>query len=34
MYKVNSQIFKAIELDTTQQEERYFVIDDTILAKL
>jgi len=34
MYKINSQIFKAIELDNTPQEERYFVIDDTILAKL
>ena len=34
MYKINSQIFKAIELDNTPQKERYFVIDDTILAKL
>jgi len=34
MHKANSQIFKAIELDKTPQEERYFVIDDTILAKL
>jgi len=34
MYKANSQIFKAIELDNTPQEDRYFVIDDTILAKL
>ncbi len=34
MYKINNQIFKAIELDNTPQEERYFVIDDTILAKL
>jgi hypothetical protein len=34
MYKVNSQIFKAIELDNIPQEERYFVIDDTTLAKL
>ena len=34
MYKINSQIFKAIELDNTPPEERYFVIDDTILAKL
>ena len=34
MYKVNRQIFKAIELDNIPQEERYFVIDDTILAKL
>ena len=34
MYKVNSRIFRVIELDKTPQEERYFVIDDTILAKL
>jgi hypothetical protein len=34
MHKVNSQIFEAIELNNTPQEERYFVIDDTILAKL
>jgi len=34
MYKINSQIFKTIKLDDTPQEERYFVIDDTILAKL
>jgi hypothetical protein len=34
MYKANSQIFKAIEIDNTPQQERYFVIDDTILAKL
>ena len=34
MYKINNQIFNAIELDNTPQEERYFVIDDTMLAKL
>ena len=34
MYKINNEIFKAIELDKTPQEERYFVIDDTIFAKL
>jgi hypothetical protein len=34
MYKTNSQIFKAIKLEKTPQQERYFVIDDTILAKL
>lgn len=34
MYKVNRQIFKAIDLDNTPQAERFFVIDDTILAKL
>jgi hypothetical protein len=34
MYKSNSQIFKGIELDKTPQQQRYFVIDDTILAKL
>ena len=33
LYKTNSQIFKAIELEKTPQQERYFVIDDTILAK-
>ena len=27
-------IFKAIELDDIPRSERYFVIDDTILAKL
>ena len=31
MYKVNVHIFKTLELDKTPQEERYFVIDDTIL---
>ena len=34
MYKVNVHIFKILELDKTPQEERYFVIDDTILQKL
>ena len=34
MYKVNVHIFKTLELDKTPQEERYFVIDDTILQKL
>ena len=34
MYKANGKIFKAIELDQIPQQERYFVIDDTILAKL
>ena len=34
IYKVNVNIFKMIELDKTSQEERYFVIDDTILQKL
>ena len=34
MYKTNSQIFKSIELDKIPQQERYFVIDDTLLQKL
>ena len=34
MCKINLAIFKAIELDTIARSERYFVIDDTILAKL
>jgi len=34
MIKVNAQIFKAIDLDKIPQKERYFVIDDTIVAKL
>jgi hypothetical protein len=34
MYKTNSQIFKAIELSKDLQQDIYFVIDDTILAKL
>jgi len=34
MYKTNRQIFKAIELSKDQQQDIYFVIDDTILAKL
>ncbi len=34
MYKSNSQIFDAIELSKQSQQDIYFVIDDTILAKL
>jgi len=34
MYKINRQIFKAIELSKDQQQDIYFVVDDTILAKL
>ena len=34
MYKSNSQIFDAIELSKESQQDIYFVIDDTILAKL
>ena len=34
MYKANGHIFKSIELEKIPQNERYFVIDDTILAKL
>lgn len=34
LYKVNGQIFQAIEVDKIPQEERYFVIDDTIMQKL
>jgi len=34
MYKTNSQIFEAIELSKQLQQDTYFVIDDTILAKL
>jgi hypothetical protein len=34
MYKTNSQIFKTIERDQIPQQERYFVIDDTLLCKL
>jgi hypothetical protein len=32
--KINLQIFKSIKLDKIQLKERYFVIDDTLLAKL
>lgn len=34
MYKVNIGIFERLQLDKTPQEEKYFVIDDTILQKL
>jgi ubiquitin len=34
MYQINTEIFKRIELDKIPQEERYFVIDDTLLPKL
>jgi ubiquitin len=34
MFKTNGQIFNAVELDQIAQQERYFVIDDTILSKL
>jgi hypothetical protein len=34
MNKINAQIFKSINLDSVAQKERYFVIDDTIVAKL
>ena len=34
MYKVNTGIFERLQFDKTPQEERYFVIDDTILQKL
>lgn len=34
MYKINQQIFKAIKLDSIPLNERYFVIDDTLMAKL
>ena len=34
MYKLNSGIFQRLQFDKTPQEERYFVIDDTILQKL
>ena len=34
MYKANGEIFKKVGVDNTPQEEKYFVIDDTILPKL
>lgn len=34
MNKINAQIFKSINLDSVARKERYFVIDDTIVAKL
>jgi len=34
MNKINAQIFKSINLDGVARKERYFVIDDTIVAKL
>ena len=34
MIKANQQILNAIELDNIPQEDRCFVVDDTVLAKL
>jgi len=34
LHKINMQIFAAIELDKTPRNERYFVLDDTIIQKL
>ena len=34
MHKINAKIFKSIDLDYVARKERYFVIDDTIVAKL
>jgi len=34
MHKVNIGIFQRLQFDKTPQEERYFVIGDTILQKL
>jgi hypothetical protein len=34
MHKINAQIFKSIDLDGVARKELYFVIDDTIVAKL
>jgi hypothetical protein len=34
MSKVNLQIFKQIDLESIPQEERFFIIDDTIMQKM